>query len=257
VFVEMDESSIFQVTLAVGRLTQINLNGKVTHVAFSDFERFRFDYKDGMIFASPGTKDAALVDWRKVRTDLAVVLDDGRQYHFEFVVVDPSRASHRVVNVNAPPPRRALTAEEIEARLEAERSERERREAEISRKKAEEERARDEALGRAAAQPLVGRIRKGPFDLAVARPIQIDSKGYVRFSITNRRRSALPVTVSIGSSTGLTLPADVRLPMPIVGPKGTLEGIAIYEAEGAPPVASLSLFVTTPGEKPVELRLAE
>jgi hypothetical protein len=254
VFVEMDDTSILQIVLSVGRLTQINLNGKVVHVAFSDFERFRFDYKEGMIFVSPGTKDAAIVDWRKVRTDLAVVLADGRQCHFELVVVDPSRPSHRVVNVNAPPPRRDPTPEEIAAREEEVRRAREVVEqAEALQAEALRRRA-EETLARATSQPLAGRARRGALDLSVGGPIEIEGRAYVRFRVTNRGKHPLPLTVSIGNKAGASVPLEVRLPVPAVGPKETVEGLASFSPASAPIGVALALFVATPGGRPVEYR---
>jgi hypothetical protein len=254
VFVEMDDTSILQVVLAVGRLTQINLNGKVTHVAFSDFERFRFDYKEGMIFVSPGTKDASTVDWRKVRTDLAVVLADGRQCHFELVVVDPSRPSHRVINVNAPPARREPTPEELAAREDEARRAREAYEERESRRAEELRRVREETLARASSQPLVGRARRGPRAVAVGGPVEIDGRAYVRLAITNRGKSPLPLAVTIGTRGGAAVPLEVHFPTPAVGPKETLDGLAVFSPASAPIGVALTLFVAAPGVKPVEYR---
>jgi hypothetical protein len=251
-FVEMDESSILQAVLAVGRLTQINLYGKVNHVAFSDFERFRFDYKDGMIFVSPGTKEAALVDWKRVRTDLAVVMDDGRQYHFEFTVVDSSKPSHRVINVNAPPPRRDLTPEEIARVAEEARKVREAREAEEARAAEELRRSREEALARARALPLSARARRGPLEVAVGGPLEIDGRTYVRFAATNLRKAPLPLTVTVGNANGATVPVDLIMPAPAVGPRQTVEGLAVFSTADTNPAVPLSLFVSSPGAKTIE-----
>jgi hypothetical protein len=210
-----------------------------------------------MIFVSPGTKDAAAVDWKKVRTDLAVVLADGRQCHFELVVVDPTRPSHRVVNVNAPPPRRDPTPEEIAAREED--LGKARREAEeLAERQADElRRRREEALDLATRQPLVGRARRGPLDVSVGGPVEIDGKAYVRFAVTNRGKSTLPLTVTVGTTQGASVPIEVRLPTPAVGPKATLDGLAIFAPETAPIGVALALFVAAPGVKAVEYRFGE
>jgi hypothetical protein len=254
VFVELDETSILHVVLAVGRLTQINLNGKVDHVAFSDFERFRFDYKDGMIFVSPGTKDAALVDWKKVRADLAIVLDDGRQCHFEFTVVDSSRPSHRVINVNAPPPRRVPTEAEIEARAAELRLALEEREREEARRLEEERRRRDEAFARAAAQPLTGTARRGPLEIGAGGPLEIDGSLYVRFAVTNRSKKLLPLTVTLTTANGQALPSQLHFPSRAAGPKETVTGLVVVSSGAVPAGVGLTLTIAAMGAKPVEYR---
>lgn len=255
VYVTMGDTSILQCVLAPGRLTQLNLFGEVAHIAFSDYERFRVGYKEGIFFVSPGTKEAALIDWKKVRADLAVIMDDGRQYHFEFSVVAPDRPSHRVINVNAPRPLREPNADERaeleRARLEQEEADK----AEAARIEAEAARARDEALTRARSAPLVGKARKGPFEVAASDPVRIGASLYVRVEIRNRGREPRPVTVSVGPGNAAIYAAEILLAVPVIERNQTATGIAIVDesavADGQPFVVSVS----SPGEKTVEVRL--
>lgn len=255
VYVAMGDTSILQCVLSPGRLTQLNLFGQVAHIAFSDYERFRVGYKEGIFFISPGSKDAALVEWKRVRADLAVIMEDGRQYHFEFSVVPADRPSHRVVNVNAPPPLREPTEAEL-AEIERKRSE---AEAEARQRQQEAEdlarRKREEALERARDQPFAGKARKGALEIAASRPLAIDGRMYVKFSVTNHGKQPLAVSVGIGSGNASMFASEVLLVTPLVGPKQTVGGLLIFDEASAQSGLPVVATVSAPGTKPAELRL--
>jgi len=256
VYVHMNDTSIMRVITSPGRLTQINVFGDIGDVAFSDFERFRFDHKQGMIFLSPGTDGAALVDWKSVRADLVIILKETKQqFHFELVVVPPTQKSHRVINVNAPPPLREPTADELRVREEEARKVEEARKAEQQRLVEEARRKRDAAIAQANAAPLGAKQRRGQFEVAVSKPIVIDGKTYVKYTVTNRTKNAMAVGVSIALKGGSAVQSEILLASPLVPPKQTVGGLAIYvdppQTTGLPVV----LVLTVAGEKPAEIDL--
>lgn len=255
VYVSMGDTSILQCVLSPGRLTQLNLYGEVAHIAFSDYERFRVGYKEGIFFISPGSKDSALVEWKRVRADLAVIMEDGRQYHFEFSVVPSDRPSHRVINVNAPPPLREPNSEElaeIERRRLAAEAEAKRQQSEAE---AEAKRKRQDALDRAMAQPFAGKARKGSLEIAASRPVASDGRMYVKFAVTNHGKQPLGVSVQVGSGNASMYASEVLLATPLVGPKLTVGGLLIFDESAVQPGLPLVVSVSAAGTKPAEFRL--
>jgi hypothetical protein len=258
--VTLDPDSVFTLVTGVGRGTMVVFPAALVKVEVMDLKRFRVSGHENRLWLSAGRQDTDLVDWRAVRTEVFVVLDDGSSFAFSVrVAAGRGEPHHTVVYAHAPGPEAPALAEAppaaaapAPAPVAAARARRGR--AEAAGRGAPDRREAELRARVAAVLALpTGRARaKGALEVSASAPVPF-GPGRAAAKLVIRNRSARPVVPAVSARPGpeskdRTAAVElVGLARGALAPGRAVTAVAAF-ASGPPPT-----LVVSDGERAVDV----